>query len=73
MLEATRAVQAHPPHTMTPPSATVFLIDVDNTLLDNDGVQDDLDQHIANVFGADAAKKYWEIYEDLREKLSYTD
>jgi FMN phosphatase YigB (HAD superfamily) len=51
----------------------VFLFDVDNTLLDNDGVQDDLDKHVADVFGADAAKKYWEIYEGLREKLGYAD
>ncbi|HKU79936.1 MAG TPA: HAD family hydrolase [Rhodanobacteraceae bacterium] len=58
---------------MSEAAPLVFLFDVDNTLLDNDGVQDDLDKHIANVFGADAAKKYWEIYEDLREKLGYAD
>ncbi|MGH8145353.1 MAG: HAD family hydrolase [Rhodanobacteraceae bacterium] len=51
----------------------VFLFDVDNTLLDNDRVHDDIDRHIASVFGADAAKRYWEIYEDLREKLGYAD
>jgi FMN phosphatase YigB (HAD superfamily) len=51
----------------------VFLFDVDNTLLDNDGVQDDLDRHVTDVFGADAAKKYWNIYEELRGKLGYAD
>ena len=51
----------------------VFLFDVDNTLLDNDRVQKDLDKHIADVFGAGAAKTYWEIYENLREKLGYAD
>ncbi|HEX5354263.1 MAG TPA: HAD family hydrolase [Rhodanobacteraceae bacterium] len=51
----------------------VFLLDVDNTLLDNDGVQDDLDRHIAMEFGADAAKTYWAIYEDLRNELGYAD
>ena len=51
----------------------VFLFDVDNTLLDNDRVQDDLDAHIAKMFGADAAKTYWKIYEDLRDQLGYAD
>ena len=58
---------------MSEPSSIVFLFDVDNTLLDNDRVQDDLGHHIADVFGADAARKYWEIYENLREKLGYAD
>lgn len=58
---------------MNPPRDLVFLFDVDNTLLDNDRVQKDLDKHITGVFGAAAAKKYWEIYEDLREKLGYAD
>lgn len=51
----------------------VFLLDVDNTLLDNDRVQADLDAHIASLFGADAAKTYWNLYENLREKLGYAD
>ncbi|MGH8124673.1 MAG: HAD family hydrolase [Rhodanobacteraceae bacterium] len=51
----------------------VFLLDVDDTLLDNDRVQDDLDRHIATEFGADAASKYWAIYEDLRNELGYAD
>ncbi|MES2405503.1 MAG: HAD family hydrolase [Pseudomonadota bacterium] len=51
----------------------VFLLDVDNTLLDNDQVQADLDAHIAKLFGADAAKTYWNLYETLREKLGYAD
>jgi FMN phosphatase YigB (HAD superfamily) len=58
---------------MSEASSLVFLFDVDNILLDNDGVQDDLNRHIAKVFGTDGAKKYWEIYEDLREKLGYAD
>ena len=31
---------------MTPKSELVFLFDVDNTLLDNDRVQDDLRNHL---------------------------
>ena len=58
---------------MNAAAPVVFLLDVDNTLLDNDRVQADLDAHIAKLFGADAAKTYWSIYETLREKLGYAD
>ena len=54
-------------------ASVVFLFDVDNTLLDNDQVHDDLDRHIAEVFGAHAAKTYWAIYEGLRDELGYAD
>lgn len=54
-------------------ASMVFLLDVDNTLLDNDQVQADLDAHIGKLFGADAAKTYWGLYETLREKLGYAD
>jgi len=30
----------------------VFLVDVDNTLLDNDRIQDDLRRHLEREFGA---------------------
>lgn len=58
---------------MTKPAPVVFLFDVDNTLLDNDQVHDDLGRHIVEEFGADAARTYWGIYEDLRQKLGYAD
>ena len=51
----------------------VFLFDVDNTLLDNDRIHDDLDRHITEVFGAEATKTYWDLYEELRDKLGYAD
>jgi FMN phosphatase YigB (HAD superfamily) len=54
---------------MNAAASVVFLLDVDNTLLDNDQVQADLDAHIAKLFGAEAAKTYWSIYETLREKF----
>jgi hypothetical protein len=43
----------------------VFLVDVDNTLLDNDGIQQDLKDHIEQVFGRAARERYWRILEDL--------
>jgi FMN phosphatase YigB (HAD superfamily) len=51
----------------------VFLIDVDNTLLDNDGVVDDLRAHLVDNFGRAKADKYWEYFEELRTELGYTD
>lgn len=58
---------------MSDSASIIFLFDVDNTLLDNDRVHDDLDKHIAEVFGAESAKTYWKIYEDLRDELGYAD
>jgi FMN phosphatase YigB (HAD superfamily) len=58
---------------MSDPAPIVFLFDVDNTLLDNDRVHADFDRHIAEEFGADEARRYWDIYEALREKLGYAD
>jgi FMN phosphatase YigB (HAD superfamily) len=58
---------------MTGRSSLVFLVDADNTLLDNDRIQDDLDRYIAATFDGDAAKTYWAIFEDLRERSGYAD
>ena len=52
---------------------TVFLFDVDNTLLDNDRVQADLDVHIRVEHGTTARNRYWEIFEELRSELGYAD
>jgi FMN phosphatase YigB (HAD superfamily) len=78
MLAATRAVRApkfrHFGRTpMTPPPATVFLIDVDNTLLDNDRVVADLRAHLEQAFGAESAGRYWVAFEQLRSELGYVD
>ena len=53
--------------------AVVFLFDVDNTLLDNDGVQADLKEHLEKTYGIDARDRYWEILEELRSELGYVD
>jgi FMN phosphatase YigB (HAD superfamily) len=53
--------------------STVFLLDVDNTLLDNDAVTDDLKKHLIEGFGDDRARRYWEIFEQLRGELGYAD
>ncbi len=51
----------------------VFLLDVDNTLLDNDRIVSDLRAHLERSFGAAAAVRYWSIFEELREELGYAD
>ena len=51
----------------------VFLFDVDNTLLDNDGVQDHLRRHFTETYGARACERYWAIFEELRSELGYAD
>ena len=52
---------------------TQFLFDVDNTLLDNDRIQADLDVHIRVEHGATARNRYWEIFEAIRSELGYAD
>jgi FMN phosphatase YigB (HAD superfamily) len=52
---------------------TVFLVDVDNTLLDNDRIQSDLKRHLEREFGADCRDRYWTILEQLFTDLGYRD
>jgi FMN phosphatase YigB (HAD superfamily) len=52
---------------------TVFLFDVDNTLLDNDAVQDDLGDHLEREFGRVKRDRYWVIFEQLRAEMGYAD
>ena len=54
-------------------SDAVFLLDVDNTLLDNDQVVADLRDHLVGEFGAASAARYWTIFETLRSELGYAD
>jgi FMN phosphatase YigB (HAD superfamily) len=54
-------------------SAVVFLLDVDNTLLDNDMVISDLRRHLRETSGPDCERRYWELFEQLREELGYAD
>ncbi len=58
---------------MTAPADVVFLLDCDNTLLDNDLVQADLRDHLAREFGPASRDRYWAILEQLRAELGYTD
>jgi len=51
----------------------VFLFDVDNTLLDNDRVTNDLRNYLKREVGDKRGKRYWAIFEHLRDELGYAD
>jgi len=52
---------------------TVFLLDVDNTLFDNDRFGADLGNRLEQGFGVAGRQRYWTIYNALREELGYAD
>jgi FMN phosphatase YigB (HAD superfamily) len=58
---------------VTRPHPITFLVDVDNTLIDNDGIQQDLKDHLKRTYGVAARDRYWAILEDLMEELGYRD
>jgi FMN phosphatase YigB (HAD superfamily) len=58
---------------MTLPHPIVFLVDVDNTLVDNDQIQQDLKDHIDRTYGVAARDRYWKILENLMVELGYRD
>jgi FMN phosphatase YigB (HAD superfamily) len=51
----------------------VFLLDVDNTLLDNDRVVVDLMRYLEREVGHEHQQRYWAIFEELRAELGYAD
>ena len=51
----------------------VFLLDVDNTLLDNDRFAADLRARLKQDFGDAECERYWTIYNGLRQQLGYAD
>jgi FMN phosphatase YigB (HAD superfamily) len=51
----------------------VFLLDVDNTLLDNDRFGADLGTRLEQAFGPEQRDRYWAIFAALREEVSYAD
>jgi FMN phosphatase YigB (HAD superfamily) len=53
--------------------ATVFLIDVDNTLLDNDQAKADVALAIRALVGLDRVARFWSLYEKVREEYGVVD
>ena len=58
---------------MDRPADLVVLLDVDNTLVDNDAVIEDLRRHLVDALGAECEQRYWGIFERLRQELGYAD
>jgi FMN phosphatase YigB (HAD superfamily) len=58
---------------MTSLQSVVFLVDVDNTLLDNDGIAADLKRHLERAVGRERQERYWALFEELRAELGYAD
>jgi FMN phosphatase YigB (HAD superfamily) len=53
--------------------SVVFLLDVDNTLLDNDTAQHQYLEEIRRTVSPEASQRYWEIFHDLARELGYAD
>jgi FMN phosphatase YigB (HAD superfamily) len=51
----------------------VFMIDVDNTILDNDGVKRDMEARLLELLGPKVAARFWELYEVVREEVDVVD
>lgn len=58
---------------MTSRHPVVFLVDVDNTLIDNDRIAADLKRHLEGEVGRERQERYWAIFEELRAELGYAD
>ena len=58
---------------MPSPHPVAFLVDVDNTLLDNDHIAADLKRHLEHAVGPERQARYWAIFEELRAELGYAD
>lgn len=51
----------------------MFLLDVDNTLVDNDRAKKDIEQAIASFVAADRVRRFWSLYEEVRQGEGVVD
>jgi hypothetical protein len=56
-----------------PAADVVFLVDVDNTLLDNGAIIADFRRELVRVLGAEGDLRYWEIFEELFRDPGFAD
>jgi FMN phosphatase YigB (HAD superfamily) len=49
------------------------MIDLDNTILDNDGVKTDLQARMLEILGPEMAGRFWELYEAVRKDIDIID
>lgn len=50
-----------------------FMIDVDNTLINNDLVKTDVSNQMIEMIGAERAARFWELYEIVRKETDVVD
>jgi FMN phosphatase YigB (HAD superfamily) len=58
---------------VTAPADVVFLLDIDNTLLDNGVIIAEFRRHLARTMGKGAEERYWEIFEELFRAPGFAD
>lgn len=58
---------------MTDAPSVTSLVDVDDTLLDNDRIRADLQAYLVETFGEELAERYWSIQERRFVELGYRD
>ena len=51
----------------------VFILDFDNTLLDNDAVKADYDTGLRALLGEALAERFWAVYEEVRAETGTVD
>lgn len=51
----------------------VFLLDVDNTLLDNDRAKADIQAALLKMLGPEGSQRFWDLYEEVRKETEVVD
>ena len=59
--------------TAAPEWEVVFLLDCDNTLLDNDALKADMDAQLRALLGQTMADTFWTQYEEVRRLVGSVD
>lgn len=59
--------------TPQPAAPIVFILDCDNTLLDNDRVKADMDNRLQQLLGEALTARFWEVYEQVRHSEGVVD
>jgi hypothetical protein len=55
------------------PAPAVFILDCDNTLLDNDAVKADMDAQLKELLGEALTARFWQTYEEVRRQRGVVD
>ncbi len=55
------------------PAQVVFILDCDNTLLDNDALKVDLDTQLHALLGEALTARFWQVYEEVRALTGTVD